>query len=966
MKFMHQTNQNAASPASNHPRKRVIRNIFLLFGLLIAAIIGNTLYVTYQGEKYAKHHNHEDLKTKLNFILALQNNALEKLNVISGIVKEQSQRYCDFIDYDNQAAITFMLKSLAAIHNIDLAFVFDEYGDLLASYPKGRQDVPIYGRLLNDQRKRVNIETIPAQIVEAHLPELATHVQTSEALCFKSVIPLLHDTGAIYGYVVLIKLLNGNKTLAQRMAHLAEAEVVYYDQNKKTVLTSFANSQIPYPNSDGLTVKGQPYFFFQKRIADFTGQTIGAVAAAINKKSFLAQRKWILFNNLTPFFISIVISFALFALLKLRVFNKIRELIAALRKVTEGEGNLSVRLKLPPEKAAGKNLDEVDHMGIDFNLMMDKLEGTQKQLIDARREAELASISKSEFLANMSHEIRTPMNAVIGFSDMLLETRLSHTQVDYANMIKNSGDALLSLINDILDFSKIEAGEMTFEETDFDPESLAYNICDIIRPKIGSKPIEVLCCVEDDVPALVRGDPIRFQQVLINLMDNAPKFTEAGEIELSLALEKEEETRVKLHATIRDTGIGIRDENLLKVFEPFQQADGSTTRKYGGTGLGLSICKKISNLMDGDVWADVNDTEKTEDVEKPLSSPPVGKTGSTFHFTAWLKKAKNKIPPQPVPMGLSGKKALIADGNPNNLRILTHMLQSVGMAVVSLDKGEAVLPALEKGLSDDNPFSICIIDIPTPQINGIELAVKIRTYVSPVKEWEIAIRNISLIAMSGIMARSSREFEKSGFDDFLKKPIRKRNVFQSIANITEKRNRRKLKAQKPAGQKPCGEHSDLDTTEEAVRILIVEDNLVNQKLAKMMLKKAGYHVHIANNGKEAVETYTANSKDYDIILMDIQMPEMDGFEATEAIRQFEIQNQKFNEPMMGEATSKQGNPSSLHRVPIIAMTAHAMKGDREKCFEGGMDDYIAKPIKREIVMGVLEKWALISCGISKP
>ena len=962
---MHQTNQNAASPPSNRPRKRVIRNIFLLFGLLIAAIIGNTLYVTYQGDKYAKHHNYEDLKTKLNFVSALQNNALEKLNVISGIVKEQSQRYCDFIDYDNHIAITFMLKSLAAIHNIDLAFVFDEYGDLLASYPKGGQDLPVYGRLLNDQRKRVSIETIPAQIVEAQLPELATYVQTSEALCFKSVIPLLHDTGAIYGYVVLIKLINGNKTLAQRMAHIAEAEVVYYDQNKRTILTSFADSQIPYPDSDGLTVKGQPYFVFQKRIADFTGQTIGALAAAINKKSFLAQRKWILFNNLTPFFISIVISFALFALLKLRVFNKIRALIAVLRKVTEGEGNLSIRLKMPPVKIAGKNLDEVEYMGIDFNLMMDKLEGTQKQLIDARKEAELASISKSEFLANMSHEIRTPMNAVIGFSDMLLETRLNHTQIDYANMIKNSGDALLSLINDILDFSKIEAGEMTFEETDFDPESLAYNICDIIRPKIGSKPIEVLCRVEDDVPALVRGDPVRFQQVLINLMDNAPKFTETGEIELSLALEKEEETRVKLHATIRDTGIGIRDENLLKVFEPFQQADGSTTRKYGGTGLGLSICKKISNLMDGDVWADVNETEKIEDAGKPLSSPTVGKTGSTFHFTAWLKKAKEEIPPPSIPMALSGKKALIADGNPNSLRILTHMLQSVGMVVVSLNQGEAVLPALEKGLSDKKPFFICIIDIPAPQINGFELAAKIRTYHSPIKERQMAIRNTPLLAMSSIMANNPQEFEKAGFDDFLRKPIRKRNIFQSIEKITEKRNQHKLKAQKPAAQKQFGGHPNPGKTENAVRVLIVEDNLVNQKLAKMMLKKAGYHVHIANNGKEAVEIYTANSKDYDIILMDIQMPEMDGFEATEEIRQFEIQNRNLNEQMMREATPTQGNPSSIQRVPIIAMTAHAMKGDREKCLEGGMDDYIAKPIKREIVMGVLEKWALISCGISK-
>ena len=300
-------------------------------------------------------------------------------------------------------------------------------------------------------------------MVKAHLPKLAVFVRTAEALCFKSVIPLLHDTGEIYGYVVLIKLINGNKTLAQQMAQIAEAEVVYYDQDKRVVLTSFDDPSVPYPDRGSLEVNGQAYFVSQRRIADFTGQSIGTLAAAINKKPFVTQQKRFLFNNLTPFFISIVICIALFFLLKRRVFDKIRDLIVALRKVTEGEGDLSIRLKTASEKAAGKDLsppimDEVDHMGIDFNLMMDKLESTRKQLTDARREAELASISKSEFLANMSHEIRTPMNAVIGFSDLLLETPLNHTQIDYANMVKNSGDALLSLINDILDFFKDRSG----------------------------------------------------------------------------------------------------------------------------------------------------------------------------------------------------------------------------------------------------------------------------------------------------------------------------------------------------------------------------------------------------------------------------------------------------------------------------------------------------------------------------
>ena len=937
-----------ASLVPNRPRKRVLRNIFLLFGLLIATIIGNTIYVTYQGEKNARQHRYEELKAKLNIVSALQNNALEKLNIVSGIVKEQNQRYCDFLDYDNLVAIRFMLKSLATIHDIDLAFVFDEDGDLLTSYPKEDRNLSVYTSVLNDQRQRVSVETIPAEIVETHLPEPATRIQTAEILCFKSVIKLMHDTGEIYGYVVLIKLVNGNKTLAQRMARIAEAEVVYYDRNKQVVLTSFTESPVPYPNQGSLMVNGQTYFVSQKRIPDFTGQTIGTLLVAINQKPFAAQQKRLFFNNLTPFFISIIISIALFFLLKRRVFDKIRDLIAALRKVTQEEGNLSIRLETTPEKSAGKNLDEVDHMGIDFNRMMDKLENTRKQLITAQKEAELASISKSEFLANMSHEIRTPMNAVIGFSDILLETPLNHTQIDYANTIKSSGDALLSLINDILDFSKIEAGEMTFEETDFDPESLLYNICDLIRPKIGSKPIELLCRVGEDIPDLVRGDPVRFQQVLTNLMDNAPKFTETGEIELSLALEDEEETRVKLHAIIRDTGIGIDADSLRKVFEPFQQADGSTTRKYGGTGLGLSICKKLSNLMDGDVWAEGNETG----------------TGSQFHFTAWFRKAKTKVPPQPVPVALSGKKAMIVDDNSRSLENLTHMLQSAGMVVVALDKPKKVLPELEKAWVDNAPFSVCMIDIQMPEISGYELAEMIRKSGTSSTAGEPPFNNIPLIAVSSVMAGNLKDCEKAGFDDFLRKPVGRPRFFASIENVLTKGKEQRLKTEKSDSRKEQQKGPEPNKTENAVCVLIVEDNLVNQKLVKMMLSKAGYHVSIANNGREAVEIYTENPEDFHMIIMDIQMPEMDGFEATEAIRQFETkqlinQKKQRNGQTKQEAITKNGDRSPMGRVPIIAMTAHAMKGYREKCLEGGMDDYIAKPIKRQIVMEVLEKWSPI-------
>ena len=269
-------------------------------------------------------------------------------------------------------------------------------------------------------------------------------------------------------------------------------------------------------------------------------------------------------------------------------------------------------------------MDEVEKMGVNFNRMMDRLETTYHQLVKAQKDAEDANLAKSEFLANMSHEIRTPMNAVIGFSELLTESRLTAEQQEFASAIQRSGESLLSLINDILDFSKIEAGQLDFESIDFDPELLVYDVCEMIRPKIEGKDLEILCHIGDDVPSFVKGDPSRFRQVLTNIMANAAKFTESGEIEISLDVAQEEEKRIKLRAKIRDTGIGISPNNLKKIFEPFSQADGSTTRKYGGTGLGLSICRKIARLMEGDTWAE---------------SPVAENRGSLFYFTAWVQKS---------------------------------------------------------------------------------------------------------------------------------------------------------------------------------------------------------------------------------------------------------------------------------------------------------------------------------------